>query len=86
MIAVYTSPVANPAFDTLQAAESFQQAGMPADQAKAVARAIRQRGEEQVTNSGLAVALAQLETRLTNRLYDSLGVLFAALVAVGFFT
>ena len=86
MIAVYTSPVANPAFDTLQAAESFQQAGMPADQAKAVARAIRQRGEEQVTNSGLTAALAQLETRLTNRLYISLGVLFAALVAVGFFT
>ncbi|MCY4477220.1 MAG: hypothetical protein OXC70_04425 [Gammaproteobacteria bacterium] len=78
--------MANSAFDTLQAAESFQQAGMPADQAKAVARAIRQRGEDQVTNSGLAAALAQFETRLTNHLYISLGVLFAALVAVGFFT
>lgn len=86
----YTLPVANPEFDTLQAAESFRQAGMPADQAKAVARAIQQRGEDQaedrVSNSGLAAALAQLETRLTNRLYISLGVLFAALVAVRFFT
>ena len=86
MFAVYTSPVANPAFDTLQAAESFQQAGMPADQAKAVARAIAQRGGDQVTNSGLAADLAQLEIRLANRLYISLGVLFAALVAVDFAT
>ena len=85
-MAGYTSLVGNTAFDTLQAAEFFQQTGMPTDQAKAVARAIRQRAEDQVTNSGLAAALAQLETRLTNRLYISLGVQFAALVVVGFFT
>ena len=59
---------------------------MSVDVSKAVARAFQQRGEDQVTNSGLAAALAQLETRLTNRLYISLGVLFAALVVVRFFT
>ena len=59
---------------------------MSVDLSKAVARAIQQRGEDQVTSSALAAALAQLETRLTNRFYISLGVLFAALVVVRFFT
>ena len=59
---------------------------MSVDVSKAVARAIQQRGEDQVTSSALAAALAQFETRLTNRLYISLGVLFAALVAARFFT
>ena len=78
--------MANPAFDTLQAAESFHQEGMPADQAKAVARTIQQRGEDHVTNSRQAAVCVKLLTRLTNRLYISLGVLCATLVAVRFLT
>ena len=76
----------NPDFDTLQAAESLRQAGMPADQAKAVARAIQQQAEDRVTNSGSEGALAQLEARLTNRLYISLSVLFVGLIFVRLFS
>lgn len=38
-----------------------------------------------MTNKDLNTAIAQLETRLTKRLYMALGILFAALVAVRFF-
>ena len=76
----------NRAFDTLQAAEFLRQAGMPADQANAVACAIQQQAEDRVTNSGLEGALAQLEARLTNRLYISLSVLFFGLIFVRLFS
>ena len=72
------------AFDSLKAVEEFQEAGMPGGQAKAVARAIQRHNEDHVTNKDLNTAIAQLETRLTNRLYMALGMLFAALVAVRF--
>lgn len=72
-------------FDSLKAAEEFQDAGMPSEQAKAVARAMQQRNEDHVTNKDLKTAISQLEARLTNRLYAALGILFTALVAVRFF-
>ena len=40
--------------------------------------------EDYVTKKDLTTAIAELETRLTNRLYVALGILFAALVAVRF--
>ena len=73
------------AFDSLKAVEEFQEAGMPGSQARAVARAILRHNEDYVTNKDLNTAIAQLETRLTNRLYVALGILFAALVAVRYF-
>ena len=74
------------AFDSLRAAEEFQDAGMPPEQAKAVARAMQLRNEDHVTNKDLKTAVSQLEARLTNRLYVALGILFTALVAVRFFS
>ena len=71
------------AFDSLEAARKLEAAGIERKQAEVQAEVIAQalQGGGLVTKTDLA----QLETRLTNRLYLALGILFAALVAVRFF-
>ena len=80
--------MATSAFDSFEAARALEAAGVERAQAEAIAEAIQQR-QDYATKADIAslkADIAALETRMTNRLYVALGILFAALVAVGFFT
>jgi len=75
-------------FDTLTAARRLTDAGMPREQAEAVAETARQAAsrEDLVTKADLKADLANLEARLTWRIFVVVGVvnglLFAALKLV----
>lgn len=73
--------MASGAFDTFQAARALESAGVDRAQAEAIAEAIQQR-RDYATRSDLA----ELETRLTNRIYAIAIGLAATVAAFGLFT
>lgn len=68
-------------FDTLELTESLKKAGIPAEQAEAVVRAIAKAQDSLVTKTDLDTALAPLRTDLAV-LKWMMGVLLAGVISL----
>jgi len=73
--------VATVTFDTLELTESLKKAGIPADQAEAVVRAIAKAQDQLVTKTDLDTALSPLRTDLAV-LKWMMGVLLAGVICL----